>query len=165
MAKSYKSEILKLTGWSESEYKREYNRYRARVQNYNRAAGANASPQKMFYYAQKYKDDLSVTQRQIAQLPTTRPKSAGGKLSTPTAKLGADIAANAWLNLAAKSPRVARAIDDMRAGKITPAELNAIANEVLDTTKQHRYGKRPEGWTASQGDVWDVEPDPTYGYE
>lgn len=165
MAKSYKSEILKLTGWSESEYKREYNRYRARVQNYNRASGANASPQKMFYYAQKYKDDLSETQRQIAQFPTTRPKKAGGTISGATQRLGVDIATSAWSNLARKSPRVAKAIEDLRAGKITPTELNTIANDVLDKTKQHRYGKRPDGWDFTQGDTWDIEPDPTYGYE
>lgn len=67
---SYKTVIQKMTGWSDTEYKRKYNVYQKRVSNFNRLTGSHYSAQKELYYSIKYADDPSIAQSTIESTPT-----------------------------------------------------------------------------------------------
>lgn len=51
--KSYRKEIIKLTGMTKEQYTKEYDVFKIRVRNYNRLTGANLSASEQFYYYKK----------------------------------------------------------------------------------------------------------------
>lgn len=77
--KTRKAEILKKTGWSENEYRRQLNNFRKRVRNYEQASGsAKLNTSKLFYDSVRGRGANRETLRQIQATPTT---SQGFKVS------------------------------------------------------------------------------------
>lgn len=55
MAKeSYKSKVMKLRGWNESEYQAQYDVFKHRVRRYNKVYGTEYSASKLFYEGARY---------------------------------------------------------------------------------------------------------------
>lgn len=51
--KSYKKEIINITGMTKEQYTKEYDVFKIRVRNYNRLTGAKLSASEQFYYYKK----------------------------------------------------------------------------------------------------------------
>ena len=66
---SIKAETLKLTGWTEVEYRRRYDIFRRKTATYNRATGSAYSAAKELFYSVKYADSPSISAAAIAQTP------------------------------------------------------------------------------------------------
>lgn len=47
---SFKSQIIKMTGWSSQEYTRKYDVFKHRVRNFNRITGQDLKPAEQFFY-------------------------------------------------------------------------------------------------------------------
>lgn len=74
---SYKSLTMKLTGMTEQQYKREYNRFKVKTQNYNKLAGTHYQASRELYYSYIYADAPSPGLAGIMATPATRAHYAG----------------------------------------------------------------------------------------
>ena len=66
---SIKAETLKLTGWTEAEYRRRYDIFRRKTATYNHATGSSFSAAKELFYSVKYAGNPSISAAAIAQSP------------------------------------------------------------------------------------------------
>lgn len=66
---SIKAETLKLTGWTDAEYRRRYDIFRRKTATYNRATGSSFSAAKELFYSVKYAGNPSISAAAIAQSP------------------------------------------------------------------------------------------------
>ena len=113
---SIKAETLKLTGWTEAEYRRRYDIFRRKTATYNRASGSSFSAAKELFYSVKYEDNPSISAAAIAKSPLRYGRTAERIAVTALVARFSGLIANG-------SDELENAINLAITGEITAAQL------------------------------------------
>ena len=128
---SLKEETLKMTGWTETEYRRRYDIFRRKTATYNRATGSSFSAAKELFYSVKYAGNPSISAAAISQSPLRYGKSAERIAVTALVARFSGLIANG-------SEELKNAVNLALNGEITAAELRAKLESYAESLRAAR---------------------------
>ena len=128
---SIKAETLKLTGWTEAEYRRRYDILRRKTATYNRATGSSFSAAKELFYSVKYADKPSISATAIAQSPLRYGQTAERIAVTALVARFSGLIANG-------SDDLKNTVNLALSGQITAAQLRAELESYAESLRAAR---------------------------
>ena len=128
---SLKAETLKMSGWTETEYRRRYDIFRRKTATYNRATGSSFSAAKELFYSVKYADNPSISAAAISQSPLRYGKAAERIAVTALVARFSGLIANGPEDLK-------NAVNLALNGEITAAELRAELESYAESLRSAR---------------------------
>ena len=158
-----KQAIMRASGWSEQQYKREYSKFSAKVRNLNRLAGTHYNASNELYYSLKEPENATI--KAIQKMSSSR------KGTTQRMKdVAYDYIANRWKGLINASPEIKEKFDQIgkyvktasgKTRKYTIKNFNAYAKRFVKNVEKNRRNDPLYSYETFNNDFEQTEEDST----
>lgn len=144
---SYSKAIMQITGWTKKEFETQKRLMRYRVSNFNKATGSNLSAIEELFYKVRFEDKqkyyaaqgkpvlpLNALQQALQDIKTTHTQA--GTISPYQMKIAREYIEKRYEGLAKAFTGANNIMEEMKAGKLSPAEANLMLSNFADNMRQ-----------------------------